>query len=359
MNDKRLPTGPFRVGVSRGCLLPGTDKPMADMGFAMLEAAGAQWQFLADDPGYGGEILPEMIAGYDGLFVLGSRFTARSFEGGVADRLVCLARWGVGYDRIDVDACTAAGVALTISPEGVRRSVAVAELTLVLALATKLLLKDRLAREGRFSDKVHHFGHGLIGRTLGSVGIGNIGAELFRLAAPLQMRHIATDPYASPEVAAALGVELVPMERLLRESDYLCINCPLMPQTRGLINASALAQMKPTAFLINTARGPIVDTEALIASLEAGRLAGAGLDVTDPEPLPADHPLCRMEQVILAPHALAWTDELALASGQSACRSLLTCARGEAPAPPQLVNRDVLSHPGFRAKLERWQKAAG
>jgi phosphoglycerate dehydrogenase-like enzyme len=236
---------------------------------------------------------PELIAGCDGLFVCGGRFTERSFAGAPSERLLCLARWGVGYDRIDVPACTAAGVALTITPEGVRRPVAVTELGLILALALKLPLKDRLVREGRAGEKIYHFGIGLTGRTLGSLGVGNIGSELFRIAAPLEMRAIAHDPYARPEQAAALGVELVPMERLLAESDFLCVNTPLTPETRGIIDEAVLARMKPTAYLVNTARGEIVRTDALTRALQEGRLAGAGLDVTDPEPLPPDHPLCR------------------------------------------------------------------
>jgi D-3-phosphoglycerate dehydrogenase len=350
---------PFLVGVTRDALLPGTERPMADMGLEMLEAGGARWRFLQEDPGYSEEVSPELIADFDGLFVIGSRFTARSFSGAAAERLVCLARWGVGYDRIDVPACTAAGVALTITPDGTRRPVAVTELGLILALAMKLPLKDRLVREGRGAEKIYHFGIGLTGRTLGSLGIGNIGSELFRITAPLGMRRIAADPYAAPAAVESLGVELVSMEQLLRESDFLCINTPLNAETRGLIDAAALAKMKPSAFLINTARGEIVQTAALSAALREGRLAGAGLDVTDPEPLPPDHPLCRMENVILAPHALAWTDEIALGNGRSACRSLLACARGEAPAPPYLVNRDVVDYPAFRRKLERWGKMVG
>jgi len=353
-----LTTAPFQVGVTRDALLPGTDRPMADMDLELLDAAGARWRFLAEDPGYSEEVRPELIADCDGLFVIGSRFTGRSFAGAPAERLVCLARWGVGYDRIDVPACTAAGVALTITPEGTRRPVAVTQLGLILALALKLPLKDRLAREGRAAEKIYHFGIGLTGRTLGSLGIGNIGSELFRITAPLDMRRIAADPYAAPAAAEALGVELVPIERLLRESDFLCINTPLNDETRGIIGAAALARMKPTSYLINTARGEIVQTAALTAALQAGRLAGAGVDVTDPEPLPADHPLCKLEDVILAPHALAWTDEIALGNGRSACQSLLACARGEAPVPPQLVNRDVLDNPAFRRKLERWRKAS-
>src|SRR5689334_9963238 len=148
----------FRVGVTPNCLLPGTEQLMADMGFGLLEAGGVRWEFMGVEVGYQDDILPEMIADYDGLFVLGHRYSARSFEGAAAERLVCLARWGVGYDRIDVPACTAAGVALTITPDGVRRPVAIAALGFVLALALKLPLKDRLVREGRAAEKVCHFG---------------------------------------------------------------------------------------------------------------------------------------------------------------------------------------------------------
>jgi D-3-phosphoglycerate dehydrogenase len=344
----------FTVGVTRDWLLPGTDRPMTEGALDPLIEGGARWRFLDADPGYSTEMPPELIAPFDGLFVLGSRFSARSFEG--ADRLVCLARWGVGYDRIDVPACTEAGVALTITPDGVRRAVALAALTFILALAHKLPLKDRLARTGRFGEKVFHFGTGLTGKTLGSLGMGNIGSELFRIAAPLGMRFLAADPYATPEAAAALGVTLVSMEELLRGSDFLCINTPLTPETRGIIDGRALSLMKPTAFLINTARGEIVQTDALVRALNEGRIAGAGLDVTDPEPLPADHPLCAMESVILAPHALCWTDEMSIKNARSACESLLRCARGEAPAPPHLVNPAVLENPRFQAKLARWRQ---
>lgn len=344
----------FTVGVTRDWLLPGTDRPMIAGALDPLTEGGARWRFLDAEPGYGAEMPPELIAPFDGLFVLGSRFSARSFA--EADRLVCLARWGVGYDRIDVPACTEAGVALTITPDGVRRPVALAALTFILALAHKLPLKDRLARTGRFSEKVFHFGIGLTGKTLGSLGLGNIGSELFRIALPLGMRGLAADPYAKPEAAAALGVTLVSMEELLRQSDFLCINTPLTPETRGIIGDAALSLMKPTAFLINTARGEIVQTETLVRALREGRIAGAGLDVTDPEPLPSDHPLCTMENVILAPHALCWTGEMALDVARSACASLLLCARGEAPTSPQLVNPAVLENPRFQAKLARWRR---
>jgi phosphoglycerate dehydrogenase-like enzyme len=172
---------------------------------------------------------------------------------------------------------------------------------------------------------------------------------MFRLAAPLEMRHIAHDPYVPEEVAAASGVRLVDKETLLREADVLCVNCALTPETRHSIGAAALALMKPSAYLINTARGPIVDEAALVAALGAGRLRGAGLDIFEQEPLPLHSPLLAMENVLLAPHALAWTDELVLGNSMGDAHGLVRLARGE--VPDAVVNRDVLERPGFQRKL--------
>jgi hypothetical protein len=147
----------------------------------------------------------------------------------------------------------------------VRRPVAVSIVTFILALAGKLMMKDRLTREAAsgFARRGEYMGLSLVGRTLGSIGIGNIGTELFRLTKPFDMRLIAHDPYADKTLAAELGVELVGLEEAFRRSDFVSVSCPLTPQTRHLVNAKRLALMKPTAYLINTARGPIVDQNAL------------------------------------------------------------------------------------------------
>jgi D-3-phosphoglycerate dehydrogenase len=189
-------------------------------------------------------------------------------------------------------------------------------------------------------------GVGLIGRTLASVGIGNIGAELFRLAKPFDMRFIAHDPYAKPETARELGVTLVDLETVFREGDFVTINCPLMPETHHLVNAQRLALMKPTAYLINTARGPIVDQRAITETLQAGRIAGAGLDVQEREPPDVDDPLLKLDNVILAPHALCWTDQCFAGIGASAVASVLDVAGKRVPRG--LVNRTVLQN-------SRWQ----
>jgi phosphoglycerate dehydrogenase-like enzyme len=322
------------------------------MALDLLEAAGIEYEFLPDD---GGEIRARSIGGVDGVLALAPRWTAATFAG--AERLAIVARYGVGYDNVDLAAATAAGVAVTITPDGVRRPVAVAAATLILALTQRVVLKDRLVREGRWEGKASAPGLGLVGRTLGSLGVGNIGAELFRLMRPFEMRHIAHDPYARPEVAAELDLTLVDFETLLRESDVLCVNCPLTPETRGIIDARALALMKPTAYLINTARGPIVDQPALAAALREGRIAGAGLDVFDREPLPADDPIATLDSVLLAPHALAWTDQLYRGNAASAVRSIIAVSRGE--EPPNVVNRDALAQPAWLTKVAAYRADKG
>ena len=171
-------------------------------------------------------------------------------------------------------------------------------------------------------------GVGLVGRTLGSIGIGNIGAELFRLAKPFDMKFIAHDPYADRSVAAELGIELVGLEDVFRRADFVSVNCPLTPQTRHLVNAERLALMKPTAYLINTARGPIVDQQALTKALKERRIAGAGLDVLEQEPPDADDPILKLDNVILAPHALCWTDQCFAGNGAADVKAVLDVQHG-------------------------------
>src|ERR1700676_1570391 len=169
----------------------------------------------------------DQLEDFDALILLAHRFTAESVP--KSGRLVVVARFGVGYDTVDVDACTKAGIALVITPDGIRRPVAVSIITLMLALTGKLMVKDRLTREGAagFAKRGEHMGVGLVGRTLGSIGIGNIGAELFRLLKPFDMKLIAHDPYADRTLTSELGVELVGLEELFARSDIVSVSCPL------------------------------------------------------------------------------------------------------------------------------------
>jgi phosphoglycerate dehydrogenase-like enzyme len=289
------------------------------------------------------------LEGFDALILLRSRFDERSIPGD--GRLALVARFGVGYDTVDVAACTKAGVGLVITPDGVRRPVAVTVLTFMLALAHRLIAKDRLTRTGPpgWAMRSEYMGVGLTGRTLGLLGVGNIGAEVFRLAAPLDMRFIAHDPYIDPAKARSLGAELVDIETLFREADFLSINAPLSEATRGLVGARLIGLMKPSAYLINTARGPIVDQRALYEALAAGRIAGAGLDVFEVEPAPADEPILKLDNVIATPHALCFTDECFAENGAADVRAVLAVMRGETPA--NLVNPEVVETPQWRRRV--------
>lgn len=300
----------------------------------------------------GDEIAAEQVADVDALILLMPRVTERTLAGN--PRLAMVARFGVGYDTVDVGACTEKDVALVITPDGVRRPVAVSILTLMLALTGKLMVKDRLTRLGPegFAARRGHMGVGLVGRTLGSIGIGNIGAELFRLARPLDMEHIAHDPYADRAVAQDLGIELVGLEELFRRADVLCVNCPLSESTHHLVNAERLSLMKPSAYLINTARGPIVDQAALTEVLVAGRIAGAGLDVLEQEPPDPADPILKLDNVILTPHALCWTDQCFAGNGAADVQAALDLKAGQVPRG--VVNREVLERPGWRDKLRRF-----
>jgi D-3-phosphoglycerate dehydrogenase len=285
----------------------------------------------------------------DALILLGSRFEASSIP--QSGRLGVVARFGVGYDTVDVPACTKAGIAVVITPDGIRRPVAVSVLTLMLALATRLIEKNRLTRMGPagWAQRSECIGIGLTGRTLALLGIGNIGADVLRLAAPLDMRIIAHDPYVDAAKAKALGAELVDIDTLFREADFLSISVPLSDATRGLVGARLLGLMKTTAYLINTARGPIVDQRALYDALASRRIAGAGLDVFEVEPTPADEPILTLDNVILTPHALCFTDECLAGNGAADVRAVLAVKRGE--APPGLLNREVLDTDAWRRRL--------
>ena len=178
---------------------------------------------------------------FDALILLIHRFNADSVP--KSGRLGVVARFGVGYDTVDVEACTKAGIALCITPDGVRRPVAVSIITFMLALTGKMMVKDQLTREAAagFAKRADHMGMGLIGRTLGSLGIGNIGAEMFRMAKPFEMRFIAHDPYVDKALAQELGIELVSLEDLFRQADVLSISVPLSPETHHIVNAERIS----------------------------------------------------------------------------------------------------------------------
>ncbi|MGO4724244.1 MULTISPECIES: NAD(P)-dependent oxidoreductase [unclassified Inquilinus] len=346
--------GPFRVALSGDFRKPDGMPTYPDFDLTpLLSAPGVEALFLdVADP-----LRAEQLEEIDALILLTHRFTAESVPR--SGRLAVVARFGVGYDTVDVDACTRAGIALVITPDGVRRPVAVSIITLMLALTGKLLVKDRLTREAAagFAKRSEHMGMGLVGRTLGSLGIGNIGAEMFRMARPFDMTCIAHDPAADPAVAAELGIELVGLDDVFRRADILSVSCPLTPQTHHLVNADRIALMKPTAYLINTARGPIVDQAALTQALQARRIAGAGLDVLEQEPPDPDDPILKLDNAILTPHALCWTDQCFAGNGAADVRAVLEVQQGRVPRG--VVNRAVLDAFRWRERLAEFGRRFG
>ena len=295
------------------------------------------------------EIAPGQVAHCDMVISAGVPWTTRSVA--ESERLIAVLFTGVGYDHIDVAALTGAGVMLCTAPDAVRRPMAVTNMTHILALATKLINKDRVTREGRWAERADYKGEGLTGKTLGVIGVGNIGRELLVLAQPFAMRLLACDPYARPETLTGLGVELVDRSRLLAESDFVCVCVPLNDETRHLIGAEELRRMKPSAYLVNTSRGSVVDEPALIEALRQGTIRGAGLDVFEQEPVDPDNPLLRMENVVVSPHSLCHTDEYFTTAWSGKLEQAQEIMAGKIPAA--LVNREVLDREDFQAKLAR------
>jgi D-3-phosphoglycerate dehydrogenase / 2-oxoglutarate reductase len=249
-----------------------------------------------------------------------------------------IARYGIGVDTIDLDAATAAGIIVTNNPTYCIEEVAEHTMALLLACARKVPVYDRLVRQGRWELPPGKPIFRLAGRTLGLVGFGNIARAVAARAAAFGMRVLYVDPFVTAGQFPVPG-EKAEFADMLRESDFVSVHPPLVPETRGMMNDEAFARMKPTAFLVNCARGPIVDTAALARALDAGRIAGCALDTTDPEPLPAPHPLRGRENVIITPHA-AWYSEQALVGLQAGApaevRRVLT---GEWPV--NVVNKAV------------------
>ncbi|HXF67023.1 MAG TPA: C-terminal binding protein [Burkholderiales bacterium] len=249
-----------------------------------------------------------------------------------------IARYGIGVDTIDVEAATRAGIIVTNNPTYCIEEVAEHTMALVLACARKVAFYDRLVRAGRWEVPPGKPMYRLVGRTLGLVGFGNIARQVAVRAAAFGMKVLYFDPFVKEGQFDAPGRK-VGFEELLAESDFVSVHPPLTRETRGMINDQAFSRMKPSAFLVNCSRGPVVDTAALVRALDAKKIAGCALDTVDPEPLPDPHPLRGRENVILNPH-VAWYSEQAMVGLQAGApaevRRVLT---GEWPV--NVVNREV------------------
>lgn len=258
-----------------------------------------------------------------------------------APHLKVVANYAVGYDNIDVPACTARGVLVTNTPGVLTETTADLAFALILAAGRRLVEADKFLRAGKWRTwgPTLLLGQDVYGATLGLVGLGRIGSAVARRACGFNMKVLYYSRHRQEELEQELGVEHVSFDELLRRSDFVSIHVPLSAETRHLFNADAFARMKPTAVLVNTARGPIVDEAALYAALKTGRIAAAGLDVMDPEPPRPDNPLLTLDNVILLPHigsaSVATRARMATMAAENAAAAL----RGE--LPPNLVNREA------------------
>jgi D-3-phosphoglycerate dehydrogenase len=230
------------------------------------------------------------------------------------------------------------------------RPVATTALTFILALAGRLFLKDRLARTGHWHERMDNMGRGLTGRTLGVIGAGGIGRELLRMARTFDLKLVAADPFANDIELGYLGARKVPLETLLRTADFVVVCCLLNEKTHHLIGAQQFALMRPEAYFINVARGPIVDEQALIDALRERRIAGAALDVFEQEPVDPANPLLTMDNVVVTPHSLCWTDECFHNMAATGLRSIVDALGGR--VPEFVVDREALKHP----RAQAWQR---
>ncbi len=255
--------------------------------------------------------------------------------------LKMIVRYGVGYDSVDVAAATEHGVMVVNVPDYGVQEVADHTLALLLAMVRKIPQSVSAVQAGVWNDNLYHPIIGLAEKTVGLLGFGNIAREVAKRCQAFNLAVAAYDPFVSADVFAAHGVTAASTDEILRSSDFVCIHLPLNDETRHYINATRLSQMKPSAYLINTARGGIVDAQALADALRAGRLAGAALDVLEREPMPADHPLRGIETCLITPH-IAWYSEASLVRLQhyAGLEIARVCAGG---TPKHVVNRAALA----------------
>ena len=280
------------------------------------------------------------IKGVEGVVVRMAPFTRKIIE--AADSLKVIGRHGVGVDTIDVQAATEKGIVVTNTPNANATSVAEHTLTAIGALAKRVVVYDHAIRNRRWELRNSYGAIDLDGRTLGLVGIGRIGSMVARrAAAAYNMKAIAFDPYVTPEKAREMGVTLMSaMDDVFRQEDVVSLHTPLTPETRRLVSADRLRLMKPTAFLVNFSRGEVIDEKALYDALKAGVIAGAAIDVYDPEPPLDDNPLFELDNILLSPHNAALTEECVIRMATGAAEGVVDVLSGR--RPQFVVNPEVL-----------------
>lgn len=318
-----------RVLITSVFLFPGDEVDQ------LLRGAGFETVYRPWDGKLAEEDLIAMLHGIDGAIVAGDKFTPLVLKS--AGKLKVISRTGVGYDGIDVPAATARGIAVCSTPDVNKYSVADWTIAMIIQCARKIVENQMEVRAGRWT-RIE--GRELRDSTLGIVGFGSIGQEVALRARAFGMRILASDPRRDDALAAGIGVTYVSLAELLRKSDYVSLHTLLNKETRHLMNAERLALMRPTAYLINTSRGGVVDQEALYEVLKERRIAGAALDVFEKEPLEKDSPLRTLDNLYISAHTSGVTSDARNRSGRTAAENLIRVLNGERPI--HIVNPEVL-----------------
>jgi D-3-phosphoglycerate dehydrogenase len=282
--------------------------------------------------------LAELVKDCTGIALGGNRFGRDMIE--KSERLKVISRHGVGVDNVDLEAATARGIVVTYTPGANAISVAEHTFALLLGLIRKLTLADRSVREGEWKG-LELEGIELAGKTLGIVGLGAIGSRVARRAIAFEMQVVAYDPYVDLEKASSLGVKLVDLDSLLKCSDVVSLHASLTDRSKHVLSRREIGLLKPTAVIVNTARGPLIDEEALIQALAERKIAGAALDVFQNEPLPPGHPFLKEPNVVLTPHISAFTKEALSRGDVILAKDLAAVIRGE--RPNYVANPNVFS----------------
>jgi D-3-phosphoglycerate dehydrogenase len=292
---------------------------------------------VASDPSVATVI--KEIQGVEGVVVRTAPFTREIIE--AAKALKVIGRHGVGVDNIDVKAATEKGIFVVNTPDANATSVVEHTLTVIGALAKHVVVRDKATRIGDWEIRNNYKAIDLDGKTLGLVGLGKIGSLVAKRAAvAYNMKVVAFDPYITPEKAREMGVTIVAaIDDVFKQADVVSLHTPLTPETRGFVNAARLRLMKPSAFLVNFSRGEVVDEKSLYEALKKGVIAGAALDVYDPEPPKKDNPLYSLENVILSPHSAALTQECVIRMATGAAEGVVDVLTGK--RPQFVVNPDV------------------
>ena len=303
----------------------------------VLRASGLDVELIRLNARTPDDLFPT-VADADGLIVQWVKITREVMQR--MARCKVISRYGIGVDMVDLPAASEHGIMVCNVPDYCIEEVSTQTMAFVLAMNRRLLIHNAHVHAGKWSGAPGGAPSRLAGQTIGVVGLGNIGREVARKAIGLGLKVLGFDPYLTPERAAALGVELTELDDLLRRADYVSLHCPLTDETRHLIGPAQLALMKPTAYLINVSRGPVVDQAALYQALTSGQITGAAVDVLEQEPPAPDDPLLALDNLIVTPHVASWTNEAAQQLRRDTAQNVVIALQGRLPR--SIVNRKSL-----------------